>query len=266
MLDGYRWLAVQTRSLDGHISLWGGLPPTDGDNARECAGGYLTIPQRPCKILAKTTGPGPIHVGLADFCLFIKVPFVIRSIAFYITFTSLRPEYAYLKCPQPDWIWKENFIRSVLFILQHPRVRYAACNALGQMCTDFGPLFQKKFHEKVCLLQHSLSFSLRLNFSESGFSDSPHLLILWGSHSLSNFQLVPSLLQVLDDNNNPRVQAHGAAALVNFSEECPKVILSQYLDVIILKLEEVLNSKFKEASISSSININESTRYFNIKT
>lgn len=71
---------------------------------------------------------------------------------------------------------------------------------------------------------------------------------------------------MLDDNNNPRVQAHGAAALVNFSEECPKVILSQYLDVIILKLEEVLNSKFKEASISSSININESTRYFNIKT
>lgn len=69
------------------------------------------------------------------------------------------------------------------------------------------------------------------------------------------FQLVPSLLQILDDNSNPRVQAHGAAALVNFSEECPKVILSQYLDVIILKLEEVLNSKFKEASISSSIDL-----------
>jgi len=31
----------------------------------------------------------------------------------------------------------------------HPRVRYATCNALGQMATDFGPNFQKKFHQKV---------------------------------------------------------------------------------------------------------------------
>ncbi|XP_048745456.2 importin-5-like [Ostrea edulis] len=101
-----------------------------------------------------------------------------------------------------------NVLEAILPFLKdpHARVRYAACNALGQMCTDFGPVFQKKFHDK----------------------------------------LVPSLLQVLDDNANPRVQAHGAAALVNFSEECPKAILSQYLDVIILKLEEVLNSKFKE--------------------
>ncbi|CAG5136843.1 unnamed protein product [Candidula unifasciata] len=30
----------------------------------------------------------------------------------------------------------------------HPRVRYAACNALGQLCTDFGPNCQKKFHNK----------------------------------------------------------------------------------------------------------------------
>uniref|UniRef100_A0A8C4QHS1 Karyopherin (importin) beta 3 n=1 Tax=Eptatretus burgeri TaxID=7764 RepID=A0A8C4QHS1_EPTBU len=30
----------------------------------------------------------------------------------------------------------------------HPRVRYAACNALGQMATDFAPMFQKKFHDK----------------------------------------------------------------------------------------------------------------------
>lgn len=37
-----------------------------------------------------------------------------------------------------------------LFLLQHPRVRYAACNAIGQMATDFAPTFQKKFHDKVC--------------------------------------------------------------------------------------------------------------------
>ena len=34
-------------------------------------------------------------------------------------------------------------------ILQHSRVRYAACNALGQMASDFAPLFQKKFTDKV---------------------------------------------------------------------------------------------------------------------
>lgn len=50
----------------------------------------------------------------------------------------------------------------------HPRVRYAACNAIGQMSTDFANVFQKKFHDKV----------------------------------------IPGLLMLLDDNANPRVQAH----------------------------------------------------------
>lgn len=40
-----------------------------------------------------------------------------------------------------------NSLREILF--QHPRVRYAACNAIGQMATDFAPGFQKKFHEKA---------------------------------------------------------------------------------------------------------------------
>ncbi|KAI0224095.1 Importin-5 [Lamellibrachia satsuma] len=88
----------------------------------------------------------------------------------------------------------------------HPRVRYATCNALGQMSTDFGPVFQKKFHAKV----------------------------------------VPALLMVMDDIANPRVQAHAGAALVNFSEDCPKSILIPYLDPIIQKLEMVLTLKFKE--------------------
>ncbi|XP_067014129.1 importin-5 [Anabrus simplex] len=88
----------------------------------------------------------------------------------------------------------------------HPRVRYAACNAIGQMSTDFAPLFEKKFHEKV----------------------------------------VPGLLMLLDDNDNPRVQAHAGAALVNFSEDCPKNILTQYLNAIMGKLEAILTAKFTE--------------------
>lgn len=54
----------------------------------------------------------------------------------------------------------------------------------------------------------------------------------------------------MDDNANPRVQSHGAAALVNFAEECPKIVLSQYLDVILDKMEQVLSSKFKEVRMT----------------
>lgn len=88
----------------------------------------------------------------------------------------------------------------------HPRVRYAACNAVGQMATDFAPVFEKKFHEQV----------------------------------------IPGLLSLLDDVENPRVQAHAGAALVNFSEDCPKTILTRYLDSIMNKLEAILTAKFKE--------------------
>lgn len=101
-----------------------------------------------------------------------------------------------------------NIMDGVLRYLQdpHPRVRYAACNAIGQMSTDFAPFFEKKFHDRV----------------------------------------VPGLMMVLDDNENPRVQAHAGAALVNFSEDCPKHILTQYLDGIMGKLEAILSAKFKE--------------------
>lgn len=88
----------------------------------------------------------------------------------------------------------------------HPRVRYAACNCIGQMATDFAPSFQKKYHTKV----------------------------------------IPGLLMILDDDQNPRVQAHGGAALVNFAEDSPKNILLNYLDSILNKLLDVLVKKVYE--------------------
>lgn len=98
------------------------------------------------------------------------------------------------------------FCSLIVYLFQHPRVRYAACNAVGQMSTDFAPIFEKKFHDKV----------------------------------------IPGLLMVLDDNANPRIQAHAGAALVNFSEDCPKNILTPYLDAIMAKLESILTAKFQE--------------------
>lgn len=99
-------------------------------------------------------------------------------------------------------------MQGVLTYLQdpHPRVRYAACNAIGQMSTDFAPVLQKQFHATV----------------------------------------VPTLCMLLEDNENPRVQAHAGAALVNFAEDCPKHILTGYLDTLMGKLEAILSSKFKE--------------------
>ncbi|XP_052214366.1 importin-5-like isoform X7 [Dreissena polymorpha] len=101
-----------------------------------------------------------------------------------------------------------NVLDCVLPFLKdpHPRVRYAACNAVGQLSTDFGPNFQKKFHSRI----------------------------------------VSELLLVMDDDAHPRVQTHGAAALVNFSEDCPKSILVVYINDIMDKLEKVLSNKMKE--------------------
>lgn len=48
------------------------------------------------------------------------------------------------------------------------------CNAIGQMAADFAPTFQKKFHDKI----------------------------------------VPAILLLLDDNLNPRVQAHAGMFLL----------------------------------------------------
>lgn len=88
----------------------------------------------------------------------------------------------------------------------HPRVRYAVCNALGQMASDFSPNFEELFHDKF----------------------------------------IPSLLMLLDDNQNPRVQAHAAAAFVNFFEEANQKIIINYADNIVQKFEEVLKSKMEE--------------------
>lgn len=65
------------------------------------------------------------------------------------------------------------------------------------------------------------------------------------------WQVVSGLLLIMDDYANPRVQAHAGAALVNFSEDCPKNILALYLDPIIVKLEQVLMAKVKEVCATS---------------
>jgi HEAT repeat protein len=102
----------------------------------------------------------------------------------------------------------EQIIDSILPFLRdpHPRVRYAACNALGQMSSDFAPKLQKNLHQKV----------------------------------------IPALLATLEDLANPRVAAHAGAALVNFSEDAPKSVMGLYLDPIMMKLLWVLEQTFNQ--------------------
>eukprot|EP01114_Cavostelium_apophysatum_P016598 TRINITY_DN4762_c0_g1_i1.p1 TRINITY_DN4762_c0_g1~~TRINITY_DN4762_c0_g1_i1.p1 ORF type:complete len:1093 (-),score=369.83 TRINITY_DN4762_c0_g1_i1:62-3340(-) len=78
----------------------------------------------------------------------------------------------------------------------HPRVRWAACNSLGQMSSDFGPEFQEKFHP----------------------------------------QALPTLINVMADKANPRVQSHAAAAVINFCEHATPEILQPYLEQLLSKL------------------------------
>ncbi|TKR81971.1 hypothetical protein L596_015760 [Steinernema carpocapsae] len=58
--------------------------------------------------------------------------------------------------------------------------------------------------------------------------------------------VVPVLLSVLEKLETPRVAAHAGAALVNFSEGCPKSVITQYLPVIMHQLELVLEKTFRQ--------------------
>lgn len=84
----------------------------------------------------------------------------------------------------------------------HPRVRWAAINCIGQMCTDFGPGIQMDYHA----------------------------------------QIVPHLILVMDDSANPRVQSHAAAAVINFCDEASPAVIAPYLDPLLAKLQVLLQS------------------------
>ncbi|KAK9272999.1 hypothetical protein L1049_017806 [Liquidambar formosana] len=98
----------------------------------------------------------------------------------------------------------EQVVTMVLNSFQdpHPRVRWAAINAIGQLSTDLGPDLQVQYHQRV----------------------------------------LPALAAAMDDFQNPRVQAHAASAVLNFSENCTPDILTPYLDGIVSKLLVLLQN------------------------
>ncbi|XP_055814575.1 uncharacterized protein LOC129884270 isoform X2 [Solanum dulcamara] len=98
----------------------------------------------------------------------------------------------------------EHVVNMVLNSFQdpHPRVRWAAINAIGQLSTDLGPDLQVQYHNRV----------------------------------------LPALAAAMDDFQSPRVQAHAASAVLNFSENCTPEILTPYLDGIVGKLLVLLQN------------------------
>lgn len=50
----------------------------------------------------------------------------------------------------------------------------------------------------------------------------------------------------MEDQSNPRVQAHAAAALINFTEDCPKSLLVPYLDNLVQHLHTIMVAKLQE--------------------
>lgn len=58
--------------------------------------------------------------------------------------------------------------------------------------------------------------------------------------------MISALLQTMEDQSNPRVQAHAAAALINFTEDCPKSLLIPYLDSLVQHLHVIMVAKLQE--------------------
>ncbi|KAF7819275.1 importin-5-like [Senna tora] len=105
----------------------------------------------------------------------------------------------------------------------HPRVRWAAINATGQLSNDLGPELQAQYH---------------------------HLVL-------------PMLAESMDDFQNPRVQAHAASAVLNFAENCTPDILTPYLDGIVSKLLVLLqNGKqmVQEGALSALASVADSSQ------
>ena len=82
----------------------------------------------------------------------------------------------------------------------HVRVRWAAINAIGQLQTDLAPRIQREEHAEV----------------------------------------LAGLNAAMDDFDNPRIQAHAAAAVINFADNCDKHVLLPYLDGLLSKLAGLL--------------------------
>ncbi|CAN4114708.1 unnamed protein product [Withania somnifera] len=96
----------------------------------------------------------------------------------------------------------------------HPRVRWATIHSIGQLSKHLSPRFQEQYHQ----------------------------------------QLLPALIQVLDDFDYPRVQTQATSAIMLFSHNCSSDVLKLYLHKIVNKLVVFLQrgmDMMKEAALAT---------------
>uniref|UniRef100_A0A2K5MY22 Importin 5 n=1 Tax=Cercocebus atys TaxID=9531 RepID=A0A2K5MY22_CERAT len=116
---------------------------------------------------------------------------------------------------------------------------------------------QSSMRKKVCDIAAELARNL---IDEDGNNQWPEgLKFLFDSVSSQNgwtfhhvrplgfiSQVIAALLQTMEDQGNQRVQAHAAAALINFTEDCPKSLLIPYLDNLVKHLHSIMVLKLQE--------------------
>ena len=96
---------------------------------------------------------------------------------------------------------------------QAPRVQYAACHALGQLCTDFNGTLQEMFCQEA----------------------------------------LGCLVQVLGTSTQPRVQQHAAAALVNFAEGVDQKALEPFLGDLVERLITLISTQSQNLPLQQQL-------------
>ncbi|KAJ8526273.1 hypothetical protein K7X08_028750 [Anisodus acutangulus] len=110
----------------------------------------------------------------------------------------------------------EQLVETIVKLIhdEHPRVRWAAIRAIGQLSKYLCPHFQEQYHQQV----------------------------------------LPALIEVLDDFDNPRLQTRATSAILLFSHNCSADVLKLYLHKIVSKLVMFLQrgmTMMKEAALET---------------
>ncbi|KAH7106921.1 ARM repeat-containing protein [Auriculariales sp. MPI-PUGE-AT-0066] len=119
-----------------------------------------------------------------------------------------------------------------LFQDTHPRVRWAACQCIGQLCSDLEDALQDQFHEQVLAVVHSHAAAAIINFCEGVEPTTlkPYLDLL-----------VPRLLHLLTPGNKRYVQ-EGAITSLAMVADASETIFQQYYTTLMPLLLDILRN------------------------
>ena len=123
---------------------------------------------------------------------------------------------------------KDN-LKDVIDIILHSfsdpnvRVRWSAIHTIGQLSTDFAPLFQERFHQ----------------------------------------QILPVISTGMKDDANPRIQSVSAEATINFCSETNPELMRPYLEKLMNNIMYLLSTKHEaitSAAITATASIADSVK------